>query len=105
MLPDWLDCFPAVLEALSVHLEMTAMVLRTAGGETFDTRHSRLGGGHILATVAHNLDNIGLRSWLVGNWMSYWMENGDKTTEHLEMAAVEQDNHTHAADDIDWRVS
>jgi len=33
------------------------------------------------------------------------MENGDKTAEHLEMAAVEEVNHTHAVDDIDWCVS
>jgi hypothetical protein len=33
------------------------------------------------------------------------MENGDKTAEHLEMAAVKEDNHTHLAVQIDWRVS
>jgi hypothetical protein len=33
------------------------------------------------------------------------MENGDKTGECLEMAAVKEANHTHAAVDIDWRVS
>ena len=33
------------------------------------------------------------------------MENGDKTAERLEMAAVKESNHTHAADDNDWRVS
>jgi len=33
------------------------------------------------------------------------MENGDKTAERLEMAAVKEGNHTHAAVDIDWRVS
>jgi len=46
-----------------VHLEMTARVLGTAAGETFETRHNRLGGGHIPATVAHNLDIVGLRWW------------------------------------------
>jgi len=30
------------------------------------------------------------------------MQNGEKTAEHLEMAAVKEGNHTHAADDIDW---
>jgi len=33
------------------------------------------------------------------------MENGDKTAEHLEMAAVKEGNHTYAAVDIDWHVS
>jgi hypothetical protein len=33
------------------------------------------------------------------------MENGDETAEHLEMAAVKEGNHTHAAIDIDWRAS
>jgi len=42
-----------------VHLEMTALVLGTAAGERFETRHNHLGGGHILATVAHNLHIAG----------------------------------------------
>jgi len=33
------------------------------------------------------------------------MENGDKTAECLEMAAMKEGNHTHVALDIDWRVS
>jgi len=33
------------------------------------------------------------------------MENGDQTAERLEMAAVKEGNHTHAAVDIDWLVS
>jgi hypothetical protein len=33
------------------------------------------------------------------------MENGNKTVERLEMAAVKEGNHTHVAVDIDWRVS
>jgi len=37
--------------------------------------------------------------------VSCWMENGDKTAERLEMAAVKEGNHTHAAVDIAWRVS
>ena len=32
------------------------------------------------------------------------MENGDKTAEHLGMVAVQEGNHTIAADDIDWCV-
>jgi len=33
------------------------------------------------------------------------MENGDKTAERLEMAAVKKGNHNHVAVDIDWRAS
>jgi hypothetical protein len=32
------------------------------------------------------------------------MESADKTAEHLEMVAVEADNHTDVAVDIDWSV-
>jgi hypothetical protein len=46
-----------------VHLEMTALVLGTAEGGTFETRHTHLGAGHILATVAHNLDILALCCW------------------------------------------
>jgi len=106
ILVDWLHCFPAVLEALSVPLEMMALVLGTAAGEPFETRHNHLGGGHIFATVTHKLDIVGLCWWLVANCcLSCWMENGDKTAEHLEMAAVKEGNNTHAVDDIDWHVS
>jgi len=63
MLADSLDDFPAVLEALSVHLAMMALVLGTAEGGTFENRHNHLGAGHILATVAHNMDILRLRCW------------------------------------------
>ena len=63
MLADCMDDFPAVLEALSVQLEMTALVLGTAEGGTFETCHNHLGAVHILATVAHNLDTVGLCCW------------------------------------------
>ena len=33
------------------------------------------------------------------------METGDKTAEHLEMAAVKEGNRTLAADEVDWCVS
>jgi hypothetical protein len=33
------------------------------------------------------------------------MENADKTVERLELAAVTEGNHTHAAVDIDWCAS
>ena len=49
-----------------MHLEITALVLGTGAEETFETGHNRFGGGHILATVAHNMDIVGLRWWLVG---------------------------------------
>jgi len=70
MLADGVDDFLAVLEALSVHLEMMDLVLCTAEGGTFETRHNHLGAGHILATVAHNLDIVGLHCWEVANCVS-----------------------------------
>ena len=89
-----------------MHLVMTAIVLGTAPGETFETRHNRICGVHILATVAHNLDIIGLHWWLVADCcVSCGMENGDKTAERLERAAEKEGNHTHVAVDIDWIVS
>jgi hypothetical protein len=60
MLADWLDDYPAVLEALSLHLKMMALVLGPVEGGTFETCHYHLGAGHILATVAHNMDMCGL---------------------------------------------
>ena len=45
-----------VLEALLVHLELTAVDLATPEGGTCETRHNELGAGHILAMVAHTLD-------------------------------------------------
>jgi hypothetical protein len=50
-----LDDFPAVLEALSVHLDMMALVLCTAEGKTVETHHNHLGEGHILTMVAQNM--------------------------------------------------
>lgn len=67
MFADELDCFLAVHVSLSVNLEMTAIVLGTAEGGTFDTCHSHLGGGHTLPTVSHNLIMLGLCQWLVAN--------------------------------------
>jgi len=73
---------------------------------SFEIHHIHLGGCHILATVAHNVEIIGLPWWLVVNCcVSCWMENGHKTAEHLEMAAVNVGNHTLAADHTDWGVS
>jgi len=82
------DCFLAVQEAIAAYLELPVRVLGTSAWETFETLHNLIGGGHILATVAHNVDIVGLCLWFVGNWVSCSMENGDNTAEHLEMAAV-----------------
>jgi len=105
ILADWLDDFPAVLEALLVHLEMTVLVLRTAEGRTFESRHNHLGAGHIHATVAHNFNDLGLSCWKVANFVSCWMETGINTVERMEMAPSKEGNRTLAADDIDWCVS
>jgi len=56
--------FLAVLEALSVHMEITALVLGTAAGETLETHHNHLGGGHMLTSVASDFVIVGLRWWL-----------------------------------------
>jgi len=104
MMANWLECFPVVLEALSEHPEITAIVQAIVGGWTFETRHKHLGGGHILAPVAHNLEILGLLWWLVENKVSCWIENGDKTVECLEIAAVQEVNHTLVVYDIDWWV-
>jgi hypothetical protein len=66
--------FLADLEALSVELGMTALVLESAEGGTFETCHNHLGAGHILATVANTLDIFRLRWWLVANCV---MLNGE----------------------------
>jgi len=53
-----------------VHLAMTALVQESVKGGTFETLHNDLGGGHILANVAHNLDIIDLCWWLITNCVS-----------------------------------
>lgn len=59
-----------VLEALSVNLEMTALVPESVEGGTFETPHTHHGGHHNIATVAHNLKILRLGMWLVMNWAS-----------------------------------
>ena len=84
-----------------MHLPMTAHVLETAIAEKFETCRYSLCGGHILATVAHNLKPIGLYWSLVANCcVSCSMENRDKTKECLEIAVLKEGNHTHLEDGI-----
>ena len=54
-----------------MHLERKAIVLKSVEGGTFETDHNHLGGGHILATMAHNLDIVGMRRSLVAICVSY----------------------------------
>jgi hypothetical protein len=68
----------------------------------FRTHRNHLGGCHILTTVADKLEFHSVHWWLVANCASCWIENGDTTGKHLEMAAVKMGNQTEAADDIEW---
>ena len=88
-----------------MHLQMTALVLDSAEGGSFENRHNHLDGRHILATVAHNVDILALRRRFVAKCVSCQMESADRTAERLEMTAVKVGNHSLAADDIDWFVS
>jgi hypothetical protein len=54
-----------VLNALWVHLGVIALVLKTVEGGTLQTCHNPHGAGHILATVALNLEILGLY-WRLG---------------------------------------
>lgn len=67
MLVDRLDGFPAVLEALVIHLEMTALLLESVEQRTFETQHIYLGCDHILAAVVHDLEILAWCYWLVAN--------------------------------------
>lgn len=42
---------------------MTPLVLVTVVGGTLETHYNHLGGGHVLATKAHNLEIRGLHWW------------------------------------------
>jgi hypothetical protein len=53
-----------------VQLEMMALVGESVERRLFETHHNHLGAGHILATVAHDLDILGLHWWLVANCVS-----------------------------------
>ena len=95
-----------VLAAILVHLVMMVLVLGTPEAGTFETSHNHIGGDHILATVAHNMEILGLCGWLVVNCcVLCYMENFNQTVEHLQMTAVKVGNYTHAEHDIDWCVS
>jgi hypothetical protein len=56
MLAESLYCFEGVLEALEMHLEIMAQDLELAEEGTFEVHHNLLGGNHMLAIMAHNLD-------------------------------------------------
>jgi len=88
-----------------VHLEITALLLESLEAGSFETHHNQLGGGHILAKVAHNSDILPVRLWLVANCVSSSIESADKTAERLEMVDVKAGNHTHVAVAIDWSLS
>jgi hypothetical protein len=66
----------AVLEALKVLLELTAHVLQIAGGGTFEVHHVLRGGNHMLPTMAHNSDILGLPLSLVVSLVSCSMGLG-----------------------------
>jgi hypothetical protein len=53
-----------------VHLELMALVLESAEGGPFGTHPNHLGGSHILATVAYNLNIVGLCWGLVVKYLS-----------------------------------
>jgi len=82
-----------------------SLVFDCAEGWPFETCHTHNSGGHILPTVARDLEIIGLHGWSVGNDVSCWIENSYWTEERLEMAVVMASYHAHAADDIHWCVS
>jgi hypothetical protein len=54
----------------TLHVEMTARALDSPEGGSSVAHHNHLGGGHNLATVAHNMDILGLGWWLVVNCVS-----------------------------------
>jgi len=104
MSADWLDCFLGALQELAGQLMITALALECARGGTFEPCHIHRGGGHILATVTHHLEILGLPCKLVATLVSCWMENGDQTAERQEETAVQECNCTILADDSDWCV-
>jgi len=53
-----------------VRLEMMALVLQIAEEGIFEVHHNLLGGNHILATMAHNSDILGLQQSLVESLVS-----------------------------------
>jgi len=98
---EWLYCFEAVLEALEVHLGMTAHVLWIVEGGTFEVHHNLLGGNHMLAMMAHNSDILGLQQCMVVSLVSCWMGYGGRTGERLEMVVASTGNYTPVRDKFD----
>jgi len=105
MLADWPECFPLVLEALQVRLEIMAPVLWIAERGPFEVHHNHLGWSRILATMAHSSDILGLHHQsLVASIVSCWMGQGVRTGERLEMVAAKTGNCTPVVDETDLGV-
>jgi len=56
--------------ACQEYMEMTGLAVRNADAGIFETCHDCLGGGWILARVAHNLKILGIYWCLVVNFVS-----------------------------------
>ena len=88
-----------------MRLEMTAPVRGIAEGGTFEVHHNLLGGNHMLATMAHNSDILGLHQCFVVSLVSCGMGHGGRTGERLEMVAAKAGNYTLVVEEIDFWVA
>jgi len=88
LIANWVDCSMARMGTLSVHMVMTALVPAAVQRVIFQSYNDHIGGVHINATVAHNLEIMGLHWCLVTNYGLCWMENASNTGERILIADV-----------------
>ena len=105
MSAEWVHCFEMVLEALKVRLEVMSPVLWIPKGESFVVYHNLLGGCLILATMAHNSENLGLHQSLVPILLLGWIGQGGRTGQRLEMVVAKAGNYTLVVDNSDSFVA
>jgi hypothetical protein len=106
MSADWLESFQQVLAACEVSLEMMAHVLWIADEGTFVVHHILIGGNHIHATMAQNLDVHAFhqRSF-VAIFVACRMGQSGRTGERREMVGAKAGNYTPVVEEIDLWVT
>jgi len=104
MTAEWLDWFHLVLDALKVNLEITAHVLRTVEGGTFEVHDNSPVRNHMLATMAHYCAILAVQCSLTVNFVSCSQRKCGTTGAHLQMVAAKVHNHTPAVGEIDARI-
>jgi len=88
----------------NVQLEILNLAVCMVEGGIFEVYYTHLQIIEILAIVVHDLKIFVLYWYLVVDWVSYLMKNGDRAVGCLEKNSVTEGNYGQEADEIDWWV-